>query len=65
VSEKETATARRDGEPLTSAAQERRQEETAAAEHQAAGSCLPHPGRGQLLKTYRTKCARTLEQAIK
>jgi hypothetical protein len=37
VSEKETAATRRDGEPLTSAVQERRQEVTAAAEHQAAG----------------------------
>ncbi len=36
VSEKETATAR-DGEQLTSAAQERRQEKTAVAEHQAVG----------------------------
>jgi hypothetical protein len=37
VSEKETAAVRRDGEPLTSAAQEQRKEVTAAAEHQAAG----------------------------
>jgi len=37
VSEKETATARRVGEPLTSAAQERQQEKAAAAEHQAVG----------------------------
>jgi hypothetical protein len=37
VSEKETAAVRRDGEPLTSTAPERRQEETAVAEHQAAG----------------------------
>ncbi len=34
---KETAAARRDGEPLTSAAQEWQQEETTAPEHQAAG----------------------------
>ncbi len=37
VSKKETVAVRRDGESLTSAAQERWQEETAAAEHQAAG----------------------------
>jgi hypothetical protein len=37
VSEKEAAAARRDGEPLTSVAQEQRQEETADAEYQAAG----------------------------
>jgi hypothetical protein len=37
MSERKTAATRRDGEPLTSAAQEQRQEETVAAEHQAAG----------------------------
>ncbi len=37
VSKKETAAARRDREPLTSAVQEQRQGDTAAAEHQAAG----------------------------
>jgi hypothetical protein len=37
VSKKETAAARRDGEPLTSAVQERRQGDTAADEHQSAG----------------------------
>ncbi len=59
VSEEEIAAARRDGEPLTSAAQERQQEETAIAEHQATRD------RRQLLKTSRTKCARTLEQVTK
>jgi hypothetical protein len=34
MSEKETAAVRRGGEPLTSAVQERPQEETAAGEHQ-------------------------------
>ncbi len=38
--EKETATARRDGEPLTSAAQERRQEETSDCR----GVLFPAPG---------------------
>ncbi len=46
VPEKETAAVRRVGEPLTKAAQERRQEETAAAEHQAAGE-LASPSQGK------------------
>jgi hypothetical protein len=37
VSEEEDAAARKDGEPLTSMAQERRQEVAVAAKHQAAG----------------------------
>jgi hypothetical protein len=36
VPEKETATVRRDGEPLAGAAMKRRQEEAAADRHQAA-----------------------------
>jgi hypothetical protein len=48
VSEKETAAVRRDGEPLTSAVQERRQEETAVPNIRQLGSRLPCPGRGQL-----------------
>jgi hypothetical protein len=43
--ERETAAVRRDGEPLTSTAQERRQEETAAEKHQvAAGEPASSPG---------------------
>ena len=43
VSEKEIATARRDGEPLTSASQERRQETAIAAKHLAAGELFTPP----------------------
>jgi hypothetical protein len=46
MQEKETAAVRRDGERLTSTAQERQQEETAASEHQAAGeSASPSQGK--------------------
>ena len=41
--ERETAALRRDGEPLTSAVQERRQEEAAAEQHQAAEGEQPLP----------------------
>jgi hypothetical protein len=41
VPEKETATVRRDGEPLTSAAKERRKKEAAADRHQAAAREQP------------------------
>jgi hypothetical protein len=41
VPEKETTTVRRDGEPLTSAAMERRQKEAAADRHQAAAGERP------------------------
>jgi hypothetical protein len=41
--ERETATTRRDSEPLTSAAQERRQEKAAAEQHQAAAGEQPLP----------------------
>ncbi len=63
VPEKETATVRRDGEPLTSAAQERQQGETAAAEHQAAGE-LASPSQGGQGRTSRAQCARTVQQAM-
>ncbi len=41
--ERETAAIRRDGEPLTSAVQERRLEEAAAKKHQAAAGEQPPP----------------------
>jgi hypothetical protein len=44
--EKEPAATRREGEPLTRAAQERRPDGTAAAEHQAAGE-LASPSQGK------------------
>jgi hypothetical protein len=65
VSEKEIASARRDGEPLTSASQERRQETAIAAKHLAQGSYLPRPRRRQSLETSYNQCAWTLAQAAR
>jgi hypothetical protein len=65
VSEKEIASARRDGEPLTSAAQERRQEVAVAAEHQAAGESSSPSQERTVAKDVPHQVCRTLEQETK